>query len=251
MLQEMIGMLPDEVTRTPAALAGGIAGAALLLGLFGARYSRTILTLSLVAAGTVIGLHVPKWFGWHIDPMGPAVAAAIVLGLSGYALTQMWEAISLGALLAAVAAAAVCDALGSAWTWPSVDWSGTALDTTLKIYQSIPKNLNKALPAAVALGVAGGWLVVTLWPRLGRVLLYSLAGMMTTVACGTLALKAARPDWVAAVPADPRIQAGAFTVMTLVAAMIQWMAVKGSGNKKASSAKPMGERRLGQVANQN
>jgi hypothetical protein len=234
MLQEMIAMLPDVVTRMPPPLAGGIAVAGSLLGLLGARYSRAILTLSLVAAGTLIGLHIPKWFGWHVDPMGPAVGAAILLGVSGYALTQMWEGVLLSALLAAVAGGAVCYVLGATWQWPTIDWSGTAVDTTLKIYQSIPKSLNKALPGAIAIGLALGWLLTALWPKLGRVLLYSLGGMIALVVCGVLSLKVYQPDWIAAIPADPRIQGGALAVLILVAALVQWLGIKGAGKGRTA-----------------
>ncbi len=236
MIHEMLGTLPDVVARMPAPLAAGLAGAGALLGLFGARYSRGILTLSLVAVGTVIGLHIPKWFGWHIDPMGPAVGAAIVLGLSGYALTQMWEAIFLGSLLAAVAGAVVCNVLEARLTAPTIDWSATAVETTLKLYHAIPTPVNKALPAAVGIGLALGWLTVTLWPRFGRVLFYGLAGMITFAACGTVALTAWRPAWIDAIPADQRIQIGGFVVLVLVAGLVQWMGIKGPAKAKPAKA---------------
>jgi len=230
----MIAMLPDAITRMPPALAGGIAVGGALLGLFGARYSRAILTLSLVAAGTFIGLRVPRWFGWHIDPMGPAVGAAIVLGLSGYALTQMWEGILLGALLAGVAGGSVCYALKATWPLPTIDWSGTAVETTLKIYQSIPVSLNKALPGAIAIGLALGWLLTVLWPKFARVMLYAVGGMIALVVCGTLSLSIYRPDWIAAIPPDPRIQGGSLAGLILVAAMVQWLGIKGASKGKTA-----------------
>src|SRR4029077_16826622 len=99
--------------------AGGV-----VLGLVGARTSRSILALALVAAGTFIGLHMPAWFGWKIDPMGTAFGAAILLGLSGFLLNVLWEAILLGALLGTGAGLAVWMTLGAgaSWQMPEIDW---------------------------------------------------------------------------------------------------------------------------------
>ena len=58
----------------------------------------------------------------------------------------MWEGILLGALLAGVAGGSLLCAEGNLAVADD-DWSGTAVETTLKIYQSIPVSLNKALPA--------------------------------------------------------------------------------------------------------
>ena len=101
-LQEIIAMLPQAIGRLPAAVLLGIGAGGAVLGFAGARFSRPFLTLSLVAGGTLLGLNLPKWLDWGIDPMGPAFAAAIVLGLSGYLLSRWWEGMLLGAVLALV-----------------------------------------------------------------------------------------------------------------------------------------------------
>src|SRR5258708_5565086 len=105
MLQELLGLFPDAVNRMTPALAFGIAGVGALLSLCGARVSRSLLTLVMVAVGTFVGMRLPRWFGWGIDPMGPAFGAAIVLGLGGYVFHRTFEGILLGVLLAAAAGA--------------------------------------------------------------------------------------------------------------------------------------------------
>src|SRR5580700_1478889 len=111
MLQHLISLLPDKVTQMPVGLAMGIAATGILLGLVGARLNRAILALALVAAGTTIGLRMPGWFGWKIDPMGTAFGAAILLGLSGFVLSTLWEGVLFGSLLALAAGIAVWESL--------------------------------------------------------------------------------------------------------------------------------------------
>ena len=65
-------------------------------------------------------------------------------------------------------------------------------------------------------------------------MLYTVGGLIALVVCGTLSLSVYRPDWIAAIPADPRIQGGSMAGLILVAAMIQWLGIKGAGKGKTA-----------------
>lgn len=225
MLNEMLGLLPEAINRVPAGILLAIGVGGLLLALSGARFSRQILALSLVAAGTIVGLRCPRWFGWGIDPMGTAFGAAIILGLSGYLLTRTWEGILLGALFATVfgAAAWLTLAAGQTWTLPQIDWSASSVETLARIWQSLPPAVNRAFPLALGAGVTLGILTAALWPRMGRVLLYSIAGIALFVLAGTVGLQREHSSWLAYIPANSATRAEAIAGMLLVAMLVQWL----------------------------
>ncbi|HZL36859.1 MAG TPA: hypothetical protein VFC78_16180 [Tepidisphaeraceae bacterium] len=225
MLNELLGLLPHSIDRLPAGLLLTIAGCGLMLGFAGARFSRQILAMALVAAGAVVGLHLPRWFGWGIDPMGTAFGAAVVLGLSGYILNRTWEGILLGVLLAAIAATAIWLALAAGETWelPRFDFSASAIEIMARLWQSLPSAVSRALPIGLGAGLALGGLMSALWPKAGRVMLYSLAGVGALVVCGVLGLQKVHSPWLAFLPAAPLMQAAFFGGILLVAVMLQWL----------------------------
>ena len=66
MLRELLSLLPDVVARCAPGVAGACAALGVMLWLCGARFSRSVLSLTAVAAGTVIGMRLPQWRGWQI-----------------------------------------------------------------------------------------------------------------------------------------------------------------------------------------
>jgi hypothetical protein len=225
MLEKLLELLPDRITQMSPALAMGLAAAGLLLGIVGARLSRSILALALVAAGTIIGLNMPHWFGWKIDPMGTAFGGAILLGLSGFLLSILWEAIVFGALLALAAAVAVWLSLapGAAWKWPDIDWSATAVEIGIRIWQSVPVSVGRALPIGSGLGFAIGVSLMAAWPRLGRALLYSVLGMLILVLSGTIGIRQTHPDWMEKLTWNSWTQGAVFAGMVLITSIVQWL----------------------------
>src|SRR5215213_10247635 len=69
MVQTLLPMLPREQGTMPLVFTLAAAGAGLLLWATGARFSRTIVTLTLVAMGAVVGDALPSIFGWGINAM--------------------------------------------------------------------------------------------------------------------------------------------------------------------------------------
>src|SRR3954447_26189942 len=80
MLREAVSLFPGAIVRCPLGTAGAFCALGVMMWIAGGRVSRSILALVGVAAGTVIGMHLPEWRGWHVDGMGLAVGAALLLG---------------------------------------------------------------------------------------------------------------------------------------------------------------------------
>ncbi|HET6246312.1 MAG TPA: hypothetical protein VFE47_01335 [Tepidisphaeraceae bacterium] len=225
MIQEIADLLPDAASRIHAPVAFSLAAVGLLLALTGARFSRAIISLSLVSAGTVIGLHMPKWFGWGIDPMGTAFGMAIVLGMSGYVLTTLWEGIFFAALLAGGAAMIAWMNLAphQSWHLPQIDWSATAIEIAGKVRLSLPPALTTVLPVALGIGATVGALLMVIWHKLGRVLFYSTLGMSILTLGAMLAIRQTHGEWLGEIPRDPYVQGGIFCLLIIVASAVQWM----------------------------
>src|SRR5690348_629240 len=63
MLREAIRLLPEVVARCPLGTALGLCALGVVLWVVGGRVSRSILALVAVAGGSVVGIHLPEWFG--------------------------------------------------------------------------------------------------------------------------------------------------------------------------------------------
>src|SRR5450432_1535814 len=128
MVQELVNLLPRDagVFGLVIAIVGSLVG--VLIWLVGSRFSRPIVTLATVTLGAAIGMHLPRWFGWDISGAGPAVGAALVLGVTGYALHGMWVGIGLGTILASWTAMAcwIVFRNGANLNWPAIQ-AGTTL----------------------------------------------------------------------------------------------------------------------------
>src|SRR3982751_2827419 len=123
MVQELLGRMPHDAGPRWVALAVCAAGVGLVLWTAGARLSRWLFTLVGVGAGTWVGLHAPRWFGWEIDSTGTAICGAFAFGIAGYLLHGLWVAILLAAQLA-VAGGLVAwhraSLAGATWEWPKL-----------------------------------------------------------------------------------------------------------------------------------
>jgi hypothetical protein len=234
MLQQMTELMPGFMTGMAPELAMGIAAGGVLLGVFGARLTRSIIPLALVAAGTLIGLHMPHWFGWKIDRMGTAFGAAIILGLSGYMLSTMWEGILFGTLLATGAAVTVWLALVGSKPWhPDVNVSGTAAEAAWQIW-SYNKQYTVAWPLAIGtgLGFALGATMLASWPRLGRALFYSLLGMGLLVVFGLTGIQQMHPEWLTSIPANRHAQVAIFAGLIVFTTSLQWLLTRERKRRK-------------------
>jgi hypothetical protein len=203
MFQELLPWLPREggTLALALAMAGTLAGVGLWL--MGARVSRGLITLMTVALGGVLGMELPRWYGWSTGGAATIIAGAILLGILGFTLHRVWVGLGLGMVLAlwtAVGVWVVCGA-GHDWTMPAVDWASATLPGVLvDIWHSLPEEVVRLLPWASATAVLSGLACALLWPRVGVALLYSMVGVSLIVGMGWSTLQQGHPQWLTMMP---------------------------------------------------
>jgi hypothetical protein len=200
--------------------------AGVILWLAGSRFSRSLVTLLAVSVGAVLGMHLPRWFGWPVDGMGLAVGGAVVLGLSGFLLHNTWVGLSLSGLLVLWSGTAAWAVAGTGSPfeiqWPDIDPTADASTVLATLWRAMPGELPWVMPCAVAGALAAGVLTTVLWPKLARVLAYSLAGLSLLVVAGLWAMQMSRPQWLARVPRDFPTQLAVLLGLVCVGVLIQW-----------------------------
>jgi hypothetical protein len=238
MLHEWMALRPGGLTDGPPALALAITATGLGCWLIGGRFSRSILTLALVAVGAWVGVRMPRWFGWEIDGMGLGMAGAMLLGFGGYLLHRTWAGLLLGALLATSAGAAAWIALapGVSWMLPPLDWTWNVPEVLRQVWQSLPPEMAKVIPLTTVGGVMAGIVTALRWPKLSRVLAFDLLGVLLMVTVGVPVVAAYQPQWIKYLPAGTERQV--FTVMglVLVGLAVQWKLTPATPRKAAIPA---------------
>lgn len=224
MLRELLSLLPDVVARCAPGVAGACAALGVMLWLCGARFSRSILSLTAVAAGTVIGMRLPQWRGWQIDGMGLAVGGAILLGSGAFLFhrTCIGVLLGFGMMLWAGTATWIFLAGDAYWDWRSVGWDGDMIQYFRDAWRVLPINVARAFPAACFAGLAAGITIAAAFPKLSKVLAHSLTGVTLATIMGAVAMSAMRPHWMSAAPGTEAAQGLALVALVLVGAIIQW-----------------------------
>jgi hypothetical protein len=219
-------------------LALALAAAGVAFWLVGGRFSRSILTLALVAAGAWVGMRLPRWFGWEIDGMGLGMTGAMLLGLAGYLLHRTWVGLLLGALLAAWAGVAAWVALapGVRWTPPAVEWTWNFPEMLRQVWQSLPPEISKAIPLTTVGGVVSGIVASLLWPKLSRILAFDLLGVALMVVVGLPLVALYQPQWMQHLPRTGEQRALTLVGLLLVGVAVQWKLTPASPRKAAIPA---------------
>lgn len=223
MIQELLHLLPAQVSPAALYALAGLAGVGLGVWLLGARWSRAMITLLLVAAGTILGRALPQVMGWSIDPMGPAIAGALLLGLSGYILHRTWVGLALSALFALWTAAGCWVLFHGEFV---IDWTGESMSGPLPevaraTWESVPPELTSVLPWACGTAIVVAGVLAFMWPRVATALLWSGIGLTMTIGCGLAAMKAARPEWLDRLPQQAWPQLALLGGMLLVGTILQ------------------------------
>jgi len=238
-------MLPEEVGTAALVLAMIAALAGVGLWLLGAKFSRGLITLSLVSIGASIGMKLPEWFDWHIAGWATGLLGALLLGVAGYALHRFWVGVGLGLVLACWAGLATWTfAHGDdSWRWPAVDRSTTAASFLSDLWNELPNNVTQILPFAAGAALVSGISVAVLWPRVGIVVLYSLTGVSILISMLLLAIETGRPSWVSRLPEQTWAQVLVLAVLVGIGAFVQWKlglanAVVGGGGAGGSPKGP-------------
>src|SRR5215212_1255202 len=158
MLLDLIQLLPDKPGDGALIIAmfGGVFG--LVLWIAGVKVSRPLVTLVTVLLGATIGLQLPGWFKWNISGAGPAVGAAVVLGVSGFVLHRMWVGIGLGLTLALWCALGIWLLMHEnvSWDWPDLSASSSCWEYLKDVWCGLPPNMARMLPWAAGVSLVCG-----------------------------------------------------------------------------------------------
>jgi hypothetical protein len=199
----MLPMLPRELVSTAAWIAViSCAVVGLVLWATGARFGRSWITLVMVGGGALVGKMLPKWCGWIIDPMAPAIARALIFALLGYLIYRLWIGIGTGVIMGLWVALGFWLAMSPVrgWEWPDVDRNQPVAQYGMEVWRQMPAGYTEWVPywAGVALlcGAAG----TVLWPRIGTVLLYSMTGLSLLLGSALIAINVKHPDWLEFMP---------------------------------------------------
>jgi hypothetical protein len=197
-----------------------------------------LVTLLAVTVGAVVGMHLPGWMGWPIDGMGLAVGGAVVLGLSGFLLHNTWVGLSLSGLLALWAGLGAWVVAGQGarleFHWPTIDPAADTATVLSALWRAMPGDLPWVMPCAVAGALVAGVTITVVWPKLARVLAYSLAGISLLVVAGVWAMQMSRPQWLASAPKDFPTQVAILLGGVAVGVLIQWRLTPAAGGAPAA-----------------
>jgi hypothetical protein len=224
MVQELVNLLPRDggSVGLVVAIVGSLIG--MLAWLVGSRFSRPVVTLLTVTIGAIVGMHMPVWFGWDISGAGPAVGAALVLGVTGYALHGLWVGIGLGTVLASWAAMAcwIIFRNGANLTWPPITTDTTLIDYCKAIWQQMPAEVAQYLPFAAATALISGVAAAIVWPRASLILGWSMAGATLLAGMGVAAVNFERPQWLEHVPQPMWAQSVLLGSLVAIGSLVQW-----------------------------
>lgn len=232
-IQRLLLLLPETGPAWAWFWWAALVGVGLLMWLAGARVSRPLVTLALVAVGAMLGKHFPAWSGMQIDPMASSAGGSLVLGVAGYAMHRWVIGVGLGAVLAAWAVLG-CWALAKGpgyWEWPERwgGWGGLAALT-----KGMPSELWQMMLALGGLAAVSGVAVSVLFPRVATTLFWTLLGASVWCGVGLAWGFYAGPDRLGTLPgtnAGQGLMLGAIVVAGFVA---QWW--QGPGPLKESKA---------------
>ena len=236
MIQQLLTLLPSQFNSIALALAvvGAFAGGVLWLG--GSRFSRTLVTLVSVTTGALIGLQLPRWFGWGLEGWATAVLGALVAGVSGFLLHRIWVGLGLGLVLTLWAALATFLLCGDpkSFTWPAPTLGTTWTSYLASVWNALTPETRRMLPFACATAMLAGFITTLVWQRLGVVLLYSCAGISLLVGLGVAAMSAAKPQWLSVIPNKTSSQLILLFSMVAFGAVLQWRCAPGAARVRRS-----------------
>lgn len=229
MVQELLSILPPELTNPQAALCLAILVLGLFLWIMGAACGRAILTLLAVALGATLGMLVPRWQMWPINSMSTAVLGAVGLGVSAFLVERLWTGIVLALVLVSWTSMAVWMHFGG--DEPLVlhpEWAvqtATPPQQARAIWDSLPPTVRRVLPFASATAAVSAFSLTLLWPRAAKLLAFSILGVTILFVAGIALVTARHPEWLDLIPIQSSVQAAVLGAMVLLGALMQWQFV--------------------------
>lgn len=224
MLQELLPLIPTNAGQIGVGLGIGAMIAGCFLWLAGARFSRQILTLLLVAIGASLGKTLPVRYGWSFSPAAFAVGGAIVSGVAGYAMHRFWVGLCLGGIATFWGCFSVWMLRHGeiAWSWPTLSADMSIADFCSALWNNLPDAVRLMLPYAAGAAMVSGTTFALIKPRLATVLNWSIIGSTLMLLGSLLAVGCYQPEWLGRMPAEMWAQLAIVASVVAFGAIVQW-----------------------------
>jgi hypothetical protein len=211
-----------------------VAAAGTVLWLAGARFSRSLVTLTTVTVGAAIGLQLPRWLGLPIGTWATAIAGALAFGVAGWGMHKTWVGAGLGVVMAfwGIAIAWIVFGPANEYAWPTPGQDAAFLDHLGIIWTSFPASFRWAGPLGFVLGVMTGAAVAWKHKKFTPMLLYSMLGVTLMIIFGISAMEAGMPTMLAIVPSQRSVQVATLVLMVAFGTAVQyrWSARPAAGD---------------------
>jgi hypothetical protein len=243
MLQTLTNLLADRLGDRAFFLAMTAALLGVFVWLLGARFGKSVLALIGVGLGAWLGLNLPRWYGWNFDGMALGMGGALVAGFAGYLLHTTWVGGALVINLTLLFAVTTWAVLAGNATWqaPSIsDWSVGQVEVLRTVWRSMPGDLPRVMPYAVAMGVITAVAVSILWPRLAKAFSWSLTGLVLIIVGGGVVLMVRRPDSDLSgyLPSAAGARVTVLWGLAGVGMLVQWWSMATAPTPAVAPAKP-------------
>jgi hypothetical protein len=235
MVQELLSILPAELTTPQAVVCLAIVIAGVFLWLMGVAWGRAILTLLAVGLGATIGLLVPRWQMWPINSMSTAVLGAVALGVSAFLAEKAWAGIVLAVVLVSWTSLAVWMQFGAHEQLEQQPvWEtqvATPPEQARALWEAQSPTVRRVLPFASATAIVSALALTLLWPRVAKLLAFSSLGVTMLFVAGLALVTARHPEWLDMIPIEASAQAGVLAGMVLLGAVVQWQLLSTTGHR--------------------
>ena len=154
-------------------------------------------------------------------------------------MTRAWTALGLGVVTFLWGILGAYVAFNETEGWQLPDKADLNLPQYVKaIYESLPEDLSKYMALAGLTSFVSGLSIGMIWPRIGRVLFHSMAGLTLIVGCGLTCIYYRRPDWIDYLPEQNWAQLVTLFGSVLFGALVQWQVMpRNAGTEKKKKKK--------------
>jgi hypothetical protein len=222
-IEQLVSLLPPLAGTAATLLCAAGAAGGLTLWALGARIGNGITTLLGVAAGGLIGLHVPDWLGWSISGSATALGGALLLGAAGWFAARVFMGAIFGSALAAWAGVLTWIGFsgGVAFAWPEFRPDQTWYAYFAAVWHLLPADVARLLPYAMGSAMIMGVSLALLWPRALAPLAWSVAGLSLATVLGLTLAVENHLNWRLVTPTPAWGQAMALAILVGMGAVLQ------------------------------
>lgn len=239
LVDELTQLLPADPGRAGMLIAifGLFAGVVAWLG--GSRFSRPVVTLLTVALGTMLGLYVPRFFGWSFSGPAPAVAAALMLGVTGYILHFLWVGVGLGLFVAIWAAIGCWIKLhhDAAMSYPAWTVAQGPIGFLAAMWHGLPTDVTHVLPLVIASALICGVAFAILWPKASLMLGWSLAGATMLTMTSLAVMRFGQPKLLTKLNSPLWAQVATLLLLVAIGTATNWWISPRAAAGKAAGGK--------------